>query len=111
MKLSGTHDSGISDHHLIYAILDLQPPKRKSKIITVNKIEDKDSLINDFTLVPWHILEIFDDIDDVTHHWHYLFSDVLKDHVKTLKLKKREQNKPWIDRTLRKELNLSLIHI
>ena len=59
VKLSGTHDSGISDHHLIYAILDLQPPKRKSKIITVNKIEDKDSLINDFTLVPWHILEIF----------------------------------------------------
>ena len=103
--LSGTHDTGISDHHLIYDVLDLQTPKRKSKIVTVNKIEDKDSLINDFTLVPWHILEIFDDIDDVTHHWHYLFSDILKDHVKTLKLKKRDQNKPWIDRILRKELN------
>ena len=103
--MSGTYDPGISNHHLIYAVTNIHRQKNLTKTITSHKIENIEQLKHDFELVPWHILEIFDDVDDVQHLWYSLYAEILKDHTKTVKLKKRAKNKPWINKEIRKELN------
>ena len=105
VTMSGTYDPGISDHHLIYAVTNIHRQKNLTKTITSHKIKNIEQLKHDFELVPWHILEIFDDVDDVQHLWYSLYAEILKDHTKTVKLKKRAKNKPWINKEIRKELN------
>ena len=103
---SGTFDTGISDHHIVYTTTNTFFPRKKAPLIkTVFKLENPDIMKRDFELIPWQILEIFDDIDDVAYLWHTLYTETIQNHLKVLKLKKRANNKPWIDKNMRKELN------
>jgi len=106
ITISGAYDPGISDHHLIYTTTNIIFTKRQSKTSTVHKIECLEALKKDLEYIPWQILEIFDDVDDTAYFWNYLYSNAIQSHTKVLKLKQRQLNKPWIDKKLRKELNL-----
>eukprot|EP00112_Aurelia_sp_Birch-Aquarium-sp1_P018583 Seg4452.4 transcript_id=Seg4452.4/GoldUCD/mRNA.D3Y31 product="hypothetical protein" protein_id=Seg4452.4/GoldUCD/D3Y31 len=106
VKESGSVDFGISDHHLIYAVFYLLQSKPKPKIITVNDNRSTylNSLKEDMSTAPWHIMEIFDDVDDCQYAWHLMYKDIMQQHVKTRRAKIRSKSLPWIDTKIRKEM-------
>ena len=57
---------GISDHHLIYAVINLRRTYHKPalKVIRDFKNVDVSALRHEFASAPWNICDIFDDIDD-----------------------------------------------
>ena len=67
MKLAGCHDPGISDHHLIFAVVNLRRQKSSPVIkeVTDFKNVNCELLRQDLNYAPWSICGIFDDIDDV----------------------------------------------
>ena len=104
---SGTYGTGISDHDLIFVILKLSQKMVPSKLISVQNYRNVDTqkIKNDLEAVPWHIIEIFDDVDDSLWCWQSLFNQVVSDHVKTQKVKVRGNNQPWMTGDLRKMIN------
>ena len=65
---SGSFNTCISDHNLIFATLQFSSKLRKSipKLITVRNyknIDDKPNLKSDLESIPWHLIDIFDPDD------------------------------------------------
>ena len=104
---SGCFDPGLSDHNIVYAVLSLNKSNSKPLIKTVRSFKNcnTEKLINDMKSVPWHVIEIFDDLEDVTWAWETLHKDVIDSHVKMRKAKCRKNSLPWFNSELRKCLN------
>lgn len=102
----GVCDLGISDHHLIYAIVNLKRKCQKPTLRTVNNYKkvDLDALRADFAAAPWNICNVFDDLDDATWAWEYLYKD-MKSHVHARRVKIRRGSLPWMNSSIRKQLN------
>ena len=92
----GVCDLGISDHHLIYAVINLKRKRQKPTLKTVYdyKKVDLDSLQRDFAAAPWSICNVFDDLDDATWAWECLYRAIMKSHVHARRVKKR---RPTLD--------------
>ena len=103
----GVCDLGISDHHLIYAVINLKRKRQKPTLKTVYdyKKVDLDSLKSDFAAAPWSICNVFDDLDDATWAWECLYKDIMKSHVHARRVKIRRGSLPWMNSSIRKELN------
>ena len=95
---SGTHETGISDHDLIFATFNMSKPKFPPKLITVRNYKgvDTEKAKHDLECVPWDIVSLFDDVDDSLWCWYHLLNDVISEHVKTRKVKVRSNNQPWM---------------
>ena len=103
----GVCDLGISDHHLIYAIVNLKRKRQKPTLKTVYdyKKVDLDSLRTDFAAAPWSICNVFHNLDDATWAWEYLYKDIMKSHLHARRVKIRRGGLPWMNSSIRKELN------
>ena len=79
VKLAGCYAPGISDHHLVYAVVNLRRQKSCPVIkeVTDFKNLDCDKLRLDLSTAPWNVFEIFDEVDDVAWAWEYLYKDVM----------------------------------
>ena len=104
---SGSLDYGISDHHLIYLKLDLKKQKQKPKIITCKNFKNVDvqKLQQEIDYAPWHICDLFDDIDDTTWAWETMYKSIVNEHIKERRVKIRSKSSPWMNGSIRKELN------
>jgi hypothetical protein len=101
----GSYDPGISDHHVIHVVLDIATPQRYPKLIKKLICENDVALHDAFNKFPWHVLDVFDDINDTRHYWEKTYSQILNDHFKEVTLKIRVHSKPWMNTEIRKELN------
>ena len=103
----GVCDLGISDHHLIYAVVNLKRKRQKPTFKTVYdyKKVDLGSLRADFAAAPWSICNVFDDLDDATWAWECLYKDIMKSHIHARRVKIRSGSLPWMNSSIRKELN------
>ena len=55
---------------------------------------------------PWQICDIFNDVDDIVYAWETLYKSILDDHIKERKVKVRTASHPWMNSSLRKQMNL-----
>ena len=71
--------SSISDHDLIYAVLKLKRQRPKPVYLTTRifKNYQQNDFLWDISMVPWCIVNCFDDIDDRVYTLNTLFSEVL----------------------------------
>ena len=85
--------SSISDHDLIYAVLNLKRCPQTPTYITTRSYKNyqRDAFIHDLSQVPWHIIETFDDVEDSLHAFNILFNQILDQHapVRTVKVRGR----------------------
>ena len=92
---SGTLEVGLSDHCLVYTVLNKKCPQPKAQIIRVRSFKnfDEGSFCSDLSLVPFSTAYVFDDPEDVYWAWKKLFVEVLDDHapVKSFRRKHRDQ--------------------
>jgi len=67
VKIAGCYAPGISDHHLVYAVVNLRRQKSSPVIKEVTDFKNLncDKLRHDPSTAPWSFCEIFDDVDDV----------------------------------------------
>ena len=77
---SGVVNADISDHSLIYTILRTTAPRLRSRKIQLRSVKnfDQDLFLRDFHNVPFHVMEVFDDIDDKQCVFESLYLDILK---------------------------------
>lgn len=73
---TGILNPGLSDHALIYGIMDMRVKHYSNKIVSMRNYAalNEESFKEDLENVPWHVMEIFDSIDDKYHYWSGLLS-------------------------------------
>jgi len=107
VKIAGCYAPGISDHHLVYAVVNLRRQKSSPVIKKVTDFKNLncDKLRHELSTAPWSVCEIYDDVDDVAWAWEYLYKDVMTDHLKTRKVKVRTNGLKWMNGNIRKAMN------
>ena len=98
---------GISDHHLIYAVINLRRTYHKPalKVIRDFKNVDVSALRHEFASTPWNICDIFDDIDDSVWAWETRCKYTINHHISLRKVNVRSNNLSWMNSSLRKGMN------
>ncbi len=88
------YDPAISDHYLIFGIIKENVCKNTSKVITFRSLKNTDiELLNrDFLNAPWHVADIFNDIDDKYDYWSGLFESVVDTHAPMKRKNVREKD-------------------
>ena len=83
----GVLDAQICDHSLIYAILRLTAPRFRSRKILTRSLKnfDGDTFRHDLQVAPFHIMDIFDEVDDKVYVFNTLFLDIANEHQCSVK--------------------------
>ena len=75
---SGVISTGLTDHRLIYVVRRAVKPRFSPRRITARSFKyfNQKGSENDITNVPWHMIEMFDSVDDAWYSFKSLFLDV-----------------------------------
>jgi len=97
-KDCGVYDSGISDHFLVYGLMNTSAIQHSSKVISFRSFKnmDEDKFRNDLISAPWHVGEVFDTVDDQYLYWNSLFNDILEQHAPLKSMKVRSNDVPYM---------------
>ena len=83
----------ISDHYLVFAVLNLRAPRQATNYITTRSFRkyNADQFANDIAHIPWHTIDLMDSVDKKLDAFNDLFLTCLNAHapVKTVKLKRK----------------------
>ena len=104
---SGVFDTCIADHRLNYTVLKLSktrvPPKTREVINwkECNQLKFKEET----SLVPWHVCNVFNDIDD--NYWmvETLYKNVSQEFLPNRKAKLCARSLPWMNGEIRRLMN------
>ena len=98
ISTAGCFDSGISDHHVVFAVLNLFRIRKKPIIKQAKNYKNVnlDAVKNDFEIPPWQICSVFEDLDDAVWAREYLFKSIVDTHITTRQAKVRSDSLPWI---------------
>ena len=66
---------------------------------------DNDQFLDDLSNVPWGTAYIYDDVDDLWHHWAKLYNEVLDKHSPIKKKRVRGDQLPWITPDIQREIS------
>ena len=94
---SGTIVSNISDHSIVYCIINrkIKKPKTCYKEFRSFKHFEASAFQNDLTSVSWDVIKSFDNIEDSWNAWKCLYLEVLSKHARIKRVKIRQEGKPW----------------
>ena len=88
---SGTLEAGLSDHKLVYMVLNRKVMKPKTDFVKRRcfKNFNKEAFNKDLDNVPFEATFIFDDTNDVCWAWETMYKSVLDDHAPMKSQKRR----------------------
>lgn len=91
-KQSGNYYSALSDHPLIFEIVRDRIKSNKPKIISFRSFNNfhAETFNQDLSLAPWHVGEIFEDVEDhELFYWNTLMKNIVDEHapVKTMRVR------------------------
>ena len=94
MRDSGTIETGLSDHCLVYTVLNTKLLRPRSKSILKRSLKnfDQTAFLDDLSRVPSCAAYVFEDPDDVYWCWEKLFNQVLDDHAPIKKINLRQSS-------------------
>ena len=100
---SGCLELGMSDHEMIYGILNGDKVAQKWCLREIRSFGncDVDKLVSDLKVAPWSVMETLDDIDDLWEFWKKLFTKVLDSHVPLKRFRVRKKMLPWVSPEIR----------
>lgn len=107
MKTSSAVETGISDHLLVYTVLNTRMLHAKATVTKkwTFKNFNRDSFQEDLSRVPFHAAYVFDDLDNVYWCWETLYNQVLDDHAPMRSLKRRHSvESKFITPEIRREM-------
>jgi hypothetical protein len=102
-------DTGLSDFHcLLCTATKIQLSALKPTTFKYRSYRkfDNESFSNDLAMIPYHVTEIFDDVNDSYWLWHELTMEVVNDHA-PLKIRKIQgHSAPYMNGELRRAINV-----
>ena len=97
-KHSGIYYPSLSDHALIYGVLKEKVNPNKPKVITSRSYKnfDPDLFKQHLSTAPWHIGQLFDEVDDKAHVWNLLMNDILDEVAPIKSMRVRDKDVPYM---------------
>ena len=97
-KHSGIYHPSLSDHCLTYGILKDKMLSHRPKVITFRSYKNFDECLfkESLSMAPWHVGEIFDEIDDPAYYWSTLLRNVVDDQLPLKKMRVRDKDVPYM---------------
>ena len=102
-------DVGLSDfHHLVCAATKLNAPMINRATFQYRSFKhfNEELFQHDVSQIPFHISEIFDDVNDCQWVVNALYADVVNDHAPLKIARKRRNHAPFMNTQLRKARNV-----
>ena len=102
-------DTEMSDfHNLVCTSTKFHVKQRKSTTFNYRSytIFNVDSFTNDLSSIPYHIVDIFDDIDDSYWLWNELTMDVINEHAPIKSRSIKGSQVPYMNGELRRAINV-----
>ena len=98
VKESGKLDLTISDHFLIHVNFILRKPRQRKLDIQVRSYKNYNSLkfTKDIDVVPWHVLDVVDNIEDKVEIFNNLFLSALDSHAPVKSIKVSAKSIPFM---------------
>ena len=89
---SDVFDPGLSDHALIYTFMKERVAKCKSKVINFRSRKNFDQILfkEHLASAPWHVAEIFDDVEDQSEFFGLLLKDIVDEHMSCKRMRVRD---------------------
>ena len=103
IRKSGVCHIAISDHSLIYTIRRLVAPRERPRIIKSRSFKnfDKVLFLKDLNEVPWDLIELSDDPNEMWSICKHLLMNVLNAHAPLTTKRVRNLEAPWLSSELR----------
>ncbi len=103
---SGVVDVHLSDHSLIYTVLRTSAPRLRSRKICFRSLKHFDSALfqQDLHNAPFHIIEVFDNVDDKYYAFESLYLDILNEHAPLKQVHVRGNQVPFMTEQWRKAI-------
>ena len=98
---------GFSDwHNMVGCVTRLHMPRQNPQVIKYRtyKIFNNDDFTKEVQCIPFHVCEIFDDIDDQSWAYNHLVCDVLDEYAPFKKKIVKKNQVPYMNSKLRKEM-------
>ena len=93
VKTSDVIDLTISDHFLVFAVLNLKQPKASPSYVITRSFKNYSSekIVNDISTIPWDVLDLLPTVDEKLDAFNDLFLTCLDKHapVKKIRIKHR----------------------
>ena len=104
ISVSGVIPTAISDHYLVYGVRKFPTFRSKPRNITCRNMKDYDRnvFVQDLRNVPWDLLYISDDPNDMVYTWENLFVEVINIHAPLKKRRIRNKPSPWLTHDIKK---------
>lgn len=90
-QLSGNYHPCLSDHDLVYRVLKQKINHNKPKVITFKNF-DPEHYKQLLYSAPWHVGQLFDDVDDQAYVWNVLMNNM----APVKKMNVREKDVPYM---------------
>ncbi|XP_028405238.1 uncharacterized protein LOC114527742 [Dendronephthya gigantea] len=97
-KKCGTYQPEMSDHHLVFAEMTEKVHKHKTHTITFRQTKhtDFEQLNRDLAAAPWHVGEIFSNVNNQYDYWKGLLKSMVDLHAPIQKKRVRERDIPYM---------------
>ena len=97
---SGVVDTLLSDHSLVYTVLRSSAPRSRSrsrKIFSRSlKSFNQQNFVRDMQMVPFHIMNLFEDMDNKLYTFEQLYLDILDEHAPIKQIHIRGKQVPYM---------------
>ena len=103
---SGVVDTLISDHSLVYTVLRSSAPRLRSRRIFSRNFKtfSKQNFVRDTQMAPFHVMDLFDEVDDKLYTFEQLYLDILDEHAPLKRLHIRGKQVPYMNEEWRKAI-------
>lgn len=83
-------------HALIYGILRNKAKIHRSKTISFRSYKSFDAEVfkEHLSVAPWHVGEIFSEVDDKAYYWQLLMKGIVDEHTPMKRMRVRERDVP-----------------
>ena len=98
-------DTGISDFHNLTGIVTrAHAPQSERRVLTYRSMNhfQHNEFTKDVGFIPFHVCEIFDEVDDILWAQQQLFSSVINAHAPLKRRRIRRRQVPYMNGSLRK---------
>ena len=103
---SGIVKTRISDHYLVFAVLNLRMPKPQAIYVVTRSYKhyDPQSFLSDLNKIPRYENILSDDVDEKLPHFNKAFYRVLDNHAPIKKIKIKHRRCPFINEEIKEKM-------
>ena len=106
-KIVKSGASPTSDHKLVYCVLKLKSENSTLiyKDVKMKGQFDQQLFQNTLKQALWWVSNLFDDVDNTTLFWEFMYKEIVNDFVNTRKATVRRRSLHWGNRDIKKLMN------